>query len=40
MASSLRGWKTTSESVLQAKDKATASNAAEELIGIIHSYLT
>ena len=28
------------ERVVQAKDKATASKAAEELIGIIHSYLT
>jgi DNA-binding FrmR family transcriptional regulator len=26
--------------VVQAKNKATASKAAEELIGIIHSYLT
>jgi FrmR/RcnR family transcriptional regulator, repressor of frmRAB operon len=28
------------ERVVQAKDSAAASQAAEELIGIIHSYLT
>ena len=28
------------ERVVQAKDRAAASQAAEELIGIIHSYLT